>query len=105
MNRRLFMRTLMAIVAAALALLAVVGSDAAARESSPPSRTFSADQPSLDLVPSETRFSRNSKLEVDLYVPASIEVARLALFVPVGYGLDLARPAGDTIGTFVAWGS
>jgi hypothetical protein len=61
-----------------------------------------ADQPFFNLVPYSTHLGATADSELDLYMPASIEMAKLVVYIPAGYGVDLTRPAGATIGQFLA---
>jgi hypothetical protein len=86
---------LLSLIAAALFL---GGSDAGRAAPRP-----QADQPSLDIYPGSTSLGRGKETEADVYMPASTEMAKLVLYIPTGYGLDLTKPNGANVGDVVAW--
>lgn len=86
-----------------LSLLTLAGAIPGAAGGAPAPR-FAADQPELDLYPGSTSVGHAGADELDLYMPASVEMAKATLFVPAGYGVDLAKPAGTDLGIVVAWG-
>ena len=93
------LRGVVLLLALAGLLLAVTGSSRAAL----PQRTLLADQASLDLYPGSTTLGRKIDTEVDVYVPQSTEMARVVLYLPAGYGVDLAKAPGASVGIAVAF--
>jgi hypothetical protein len=82
-----------------IATALLLGGSAASRAAPRPQ----ADQPSLDLYPGSTSLGRVSDTEADVYLPTSTEMAKLVLYIPTGYGLDLTKPNGAHVGEVVAW--
>lgn len=66
---------------------------------------LAADQAELDLYPGSTSLARTAETVVGLYMPSSVEMAKVTLFVPAGYGVDLTKAPGTRLGLVVAWGS
>jgi hypothetical protein len=62
-----------------------------------------ADQPELFLTPHSTGLSRVADTEAGVYLPASMEMARLVLYIPAGYRVDLTKAPGAEVGLVVAW--
>jgi hypothetical protein len=96
------------LTATAVALLSglavlVLGASDAGRAAALGSPQLVSDHASLDLYPSSTKLAHAAETEADVYVPSSTEMAKLALFLPAGYGLDLSKPPGTKIGTVFAW--
>jgi hypothetical protein len=90
-------------IAAVLSFLCFAAFVAGAAGGAPGPR-LQADQPALDLSPGSTSLGRASDTELDVYLPSSIEMAKVTLFVPGGYGVDLAKAPGTQLGVVVAWG-
>lgn len=68
-------------------------------------KTPQADMPELDLTPFSTAYGSKQDTEADLYMPASKEMAKVVLYLPTGYKVDLAKPQGAKIGSAVAYDS
>ena len=66
--------------------------------------TYERDEPSLHAVPSSTRLYHASSSEVELYVPwGSGEIARVVVFIPSGYRVDLMNRPGARVGSVTVW--
>lgn len=66
--------------------------------------TYARDEPSLHTVPFSTRLARASTSQVELYVPwRTGEIARVVVFIPSGYGVDLASRPGVGVGFVTVW--
>ncbi len=62
------------------------------------------DHPTLHVVPFSTRLSRRATSQLELFVPwGAGEMARVVVFVPAGYRVDLTSPPGAQVGLVVAW--
>ena len=62
------------------------------------------DHPTLHVVPFSTRLSRRATSQLELFVPwGAGEMARVVVFVPAGYRVDLTSPPGAEVGLVVAW--
>ena len=68
-------------------------------------KTTQADMPELDLTPLSTAYGSRQHTFADLYMPASKEMAKVVLYLPTGYKVDLAKPPGAHIGSAVAFDS
>jgi hypothetical protein len=92
-------------VLSGIAALLLAGTSDAGHAAAVGSRHAAADQASLDLYPASTKLSRAADTEADVYVPAGTEMAKLVMFLPAGYGLDLTKPPGTKVGAVFAWDS
>jgi hypothetical protein len=81
---------------AALLLLATGTGQAA------PTR-LAADEPEFDLWPASTVPGRTASTEADFYMPAGKEMAKVAFYLPTGYGGVLGRALGTKVGDVIAW--
>lgn len=100
----IFSRQLRRSLVASLSLLACAALVAGAAGGAAATR-LAADQAELDLYPGSTGLASTADTELGLYLPSSVEMAKVALFVPAGYGVDLTKAPGTRLGTVVAWGS
>lgn len=66
--------------------------------------TYVRDEPSLHAVPFSTRLSRASTSQVELFVPwRTGEIARVTVFIPSGYRVDLTSMPGVGVGSVTVW--